>query len=63
MYNLYMYIDGRLTEVLSHYFEFDENYRYYYVNTRGLYIGDYIYIVNEKEGIFVYDMNTFEKVK
>ena len=61
-YNIYTYIDGKLTEVISQDLRFGKD-RYYYVNTRGLYIGDYIYIVNEKEGIIVYDINTFEKVK
>ncbi len=62
VYNIYTYIDGKLTEVISQDLRFGKH-RYYPVNTRGLYIGDYIYIVNEKEGIFVYDINTFEKVK
>ncbi len=62
-YNVYAYIDGRLTQVISQEIRFSDANGYGNINTRGLYIGEYIYIVNEKEGIYVYDMNSFERVK
>ncbi len=61
-YNVYTYVDGRLEQALSEELRFNMNNGYYYINTRGLYIGNYIYIVNEHEGIYIYDINTFEKV-
>lgn len=56
-YMIFSYIDGELKEVINQNVNDKE-----WGNTRGLYIGEYIYIVSENSGVYVYDMNTFEGV-
>lgn len=56
-YKIFSYIDGELKEVINQNVDDKE-----WGNTRGLYIGEYIYIVSENSGVYVYDMNTFEGV-
>lgn len=56
-YKIFSYIDGELKEVINQNINDNE-----WGNIRGLYIGEYIYIVTENSGVYVYDMNTFDKV-
>lgn len=56
-YKIFSYIDGELKEVINQNVNDKE-----WGNTRGLYIGEYIYIVTENSGVYVYDINTFDKV-
>lgn len=56
-YRIFSYVDGVLTEVIKA--EMDV---YITDNARGLYIGEYIYIVGEYNGVYVYRMSDFEQV-
>lgn len=56
LYKIFSYVDGKLTEVINS--EFDHTY----LAMRGLYIGEYIYIVNPGQGIMVYSINDYSKV-
>ena len=61
-YNVYKYEEGIFKEVISHnmydYSEADGATG----NIRGLYAGDYLYIITERKGVIVYDLNTYERV-
>ena len=54
-YRIFSYVDGVLTEVITA--EIDD---YIGCEARGLYIGEYIYIVAENNGVYVYRMNDYE---
>ena len=56
-YRIFSYIDSKLTEVIS--VEMDNDFL---CDSRALYIGDYIYIVVENNGVFVYRMSDFSEV-
>lgn len=56
VYKIFSYIDDRLTEVVSCPLNEIGN------NVRGMYIGDYIYIVTEASGVYVYDINSYDMV-
>ncbi len=56
MYNIYSYIEGKLTQVIC----CDTGYGYY--DMRGLYIGEYIYIVHPINGVYVYNMADYSQV-
>lgn len=61
VYNIYSYENGEFVkkqELLI----YDEEEQDYYCNIRGMYIGDYIYIVSQSGCTRVLDVNTFEKV-
>ncbi len=61
-YSVYSYVDGRLEEVIAHEFKYSMYEGAEYANVRGLYVDDYIYIICENEGIYVYDLNTYDLV-
>lgn len=56
VYKIFSYVDGKLEEVIACPLS-ESDY-----GVRGMYIGDYIYIVSAKSGVTVYDMTTYEKV-
>ncbi len=55
-YKIFSYVDGKLTEVINS--DFDHTY----FEMRGLYIGEYIYIVNPGHGVVVYSIDNYSKV-
>lgn len=54
-YRIFSYVDGVLTEVIE-----TEIEDYIGNDVRGLYIGEYIYIAAENNGVYVYRMNDYE---
>lgn len=56
-YRIFSYVDGVLTEVINQRVQMNTS-----DNARGMYIGEYIYIIGELDGIHVYNMNTYEKL-
>ena len=56
-YRIFSYVDGALTEVIK-----AEMDMYITDNARGLYIGEYIYIVGEYNGVVVYRMSDYEQI-
>ena len=58
VYLMYSYVDGEFTQVIKCPLESDENAE----NTRAMYIGEYIYIVNTEDGIAVYSMEDYTKI-
>ena len=56
-YRIFSYVGSELTEVIC--VELADGYLN---EARALYIGDYIYIVGENRGVFVYSMSDFEMV-
>ena len=56
LYRIFSYVEGELTEVIT----CDMGKDYY--SMRGLYIGDYIYIVNPGNGVTVYSMSDYAQV-
>ena len=63
-YNLYEYKDNEFNEVLS--FEYENDYsmtwEYEDFEYRGLYIGDYLYVIVLDEGIQSFSLDNYEKV-
>lgn len=57
VYRVLTYIDGELRQVIGQYMSTGA-----YQGSRGMYIGEYIYIVTPGEGIYVYNLNTFKPV-
>ena len=57
MYRIFSYVDGVLTEVIN--VELDNKNGN---DARGLYIDQYIYIVGENNGVYVYRMSDYEMV-
>lgn len=57
-YMIFSYVDGELTEVISQ--QLTEKT---YYESRGMYIDDYIYIVGQMDGMYIYDLNTYEFIK
>lgn len=56
-YRLFSYYNGNLVEKVK--VQMDNNFL---ASARALYIGEYIYIVGENNGVYVYRMSDFEKV-
>ena len=54
-YRIFSYVEGALTEVIN--LEFED---YTGNGARALYIDEYIYIVGENNGVYVYRMNDYE---
>ena len=58
-YKVFSYVNGELTVVISQSLP-EKEFQWY--NARSFYIGEYIYIVSGNDAVYVYDMNTMEKV-
>ncbi len=56
-YRIFSYVNGNLVEKIR--VQMDDNFL---SDTRALYIGEYIYVVGENNGVFVYRMSDFKKV-
>lgn len=59
-YRIFSYVDGELTEVINQQFA---RGMYYDFKSRGMYIDEYIYIVGQQDGMYIYDINTYEFIK
>ena len=57
-YLIYSYVDGKLTEIIKCPVSAADKAE----DTRGMYIGEYIYIVNIEDGITVYSMNDYTEL-
>ena len=57
IYKVFSYVDDTLTEVIDCYMYSDTS-----EEARGLYIDDYIYIVGQDSGVFVYSMDDYSYV-
>lgn len=56
VYKIFSYVEGKPTEIISCQLD---GLTY---ETRGMYIGEYIYIVNENDGVIVYNMTDYSQV-
>ena len=63
-FNVYKYEDDEFSEVISYEYESEYSLRWEYVDFeyRGLYIGDYLYVIVLDEGIQSFSLDNYEKV-
>lgn len=63
-FNVYKYEDDEFREVISYEYESEYSLRWEYVDFeyRGLYIGDYLYVIVLDEGIQSFSLDNYEKV-
>lgn len=63
-FNVYKYEDDKFSEVISYEYESEYSLRWEYEDFeyRGLYIGDYLYVIVLDEGIQSFSLDNYEKV-